>query len=158
MLILLGRSADSPFLCITEVLIMVKELIHDPFLLARKSVPATKDDLGTAQDLLDTLLAHRESCVGMAANMIGVCVRIIVFDNEGTPMVMLNPEILKAEGEYETEEGCLSLLGGPRKTKRFQKIKVRYQTTALQTRMKTFTGWTAQIIQHEVDHCNGILI
>ena len=137
---------------------MVKELIHDPFLLSRKSVPATKDDLDTAQDLLDTLLAHRESCVGMAANMIGVLVRIIVFDNEGKPMLMLNPEILKAEGEYETEEGCLSLLGGPRKTKRFQKIKVRYQTTDLQTRIKTFTGWTAQIIQHEVDHCNGILI
>ena len=139
-------------------MIMVKELIHDPFLLARKSIPATKEDLGTAQDLLDTLLAHRESCVGMAANMIGVCVRIIVFDNEGTPMTMLNPEILKAEGEYETEEGCLSLLGGPRKAKRFQKIKVRWQTPDFQTRIKTFTGWTAQIIQHEVDHCNGILI
>ena len=137
---------------------MVKELIHDPFLLSRKSVPATRDDLDTARDLLDTLMAHRESCVGMAANMIGVLVRIIVFDNEGKPMLMLNPEILKAEGEYETEEGCLSLLGGPRKTKRFQKIKVRYQTTDLQTRIKTFTGWTAQIIQHEVDHCNGILI
>ena len=137
---------------------MVRELIHDPFLLARKSVPATRDDLAVAQDLLDTLLAHRESCVGMAANMIGVCVRIIVFDNEGTPMTMLNPEILKAEGEYDTEEGCLSLLGGPRKTKRFQKIKVRWQTPDFQTRIKTFTGWTAQIIQHEVDHCNGILI
>ena len=137
---------------------MVKELIHDPFLLARKSAPATKADLPVARDLLDTLLAHRESCVGMAANMIGVCVRIIVFDNEGTPMTMLNPEILRAEGEYETEEGCLSLLGGPRKTKRFQKIKVRYQTEAMQTRLKTFTGWTAQIIQHEIDHCDGILI
>ena len=137
---------------------MVRELIHDPFLLARKSTPATKDDLAVAQDLLDTLLAHRESCVGMAANMIGVCVRVIVFDNEGTPMTMLNPEILKAEGEYDTEEGCLSLLGGPRKTKRFQKIKVRWQTPDFQTRIKTFTGWTAQIIQHEVDHCNGILI
>ena len=137
---------------------MVRELIHDPFLLARKSTPATRDDLAVAQDLLDTLLAHRESCVGMAANMIGVCVRVIVFDNEGTPMTMLNPEILKAEGEYETEEGCLSLLGGPRKTKRFQKIKVRWQTPDFQTRIKTFTGWTAQIIQHEVDHCNGILI
>jgi peptide deformylase len=137
---------------------MVRELLHDPFLLARKSTPATKDDLAVAQDLLDTLLAHRESCVGMAANMIGVCVRIIVFDNEGTPMTMLNPEILKTEGEYDTEEGCLSLLGGPRKTKRFQKIKVRWQTPDFQTRIKTFTGWTAQIIQHEVDHCNGILI
>ena len=137
---------------------MVRELIHDPFLLARKSTPATKDDLAVAQDLLDTLLAHRESCVGMAANMIGICVRILVFDNEGTPMTRLTPAILKAEGEYETEEGCLSLLGGPRKTKRFQKIKVRWQTPDFQTRIKTFTGWTAQIIQHEVDHCNGILI
>lgn len=137
---------------------MVQELVHDPFLLARKSVPATKDDLQIARDLLDTLLVHRESCVGMAANMIGKTVRIIVFDCDGTPMTMLNPEILKAEGEYETEEGCLSLLGGPRKTKRFQKIKVRYQTLQLQTRIKTFTGWTAQIIQHEIDHCNGILI
>lgn len=137
---------------------MVRELVHDPILLARKSVPATKDDLETARDLLDTLLAHREGCVGMAANMIGKFVRIIVFDNEGTPMTMLNPEILKAEGEYETEEGCLSLLGGPRKTKRFCKIKVRYQTLEFQTRLKTFTGWTAQIIQHEIDHCNGILI
>ena len=137
---------------------MVRELVHDPLLLARKSVPAGKEDLEIAQDLLDTLHAHREGCVGMAANMIGFQKRIIVFDNEGTPMVMLNPEIIKSEGVYETEEGCLSLLGGPRKTKRFQKIKVRYQNLQLQTRLKTFTGWTAQIIQHEVDHCNGILI
>lgn len=137
---------------------MVRELIHDPIFLARKSAPAVRADLPTARDLLDTLAAHRESCVGMAANMIGVTKRIIVFDNEGTPMVMLNPEIIKASGEYETEEGCLSLLGGPRKTKRYQKIKVRYETTDFQVRLKTFTGWTAQIIQHEVDHCNGILI
>ena len=137
---------------------MVRELMHDPIFLARKSEPAGKEDLAAAQDLLDTLAAHRETCVGMAANMIGVTKRIIVFDNEGTPMVMLNPEILKVSGEYETEEGCLSLLGGPRKTKRYQKIKVRYQTVDLQVRLKTFTGWTAQIIQHEVDHCNGILI
>lgn len=137
---------------------MVKEVIHDPVLLGRKSVPAGEGDLQVARDLLDTLAAHRETCVGMAANMIGVCKRIIVFDNEGSDMVMLNPEIVKQSGEYETEEGCLSLLGGPRKTKRFEKIKVRYQTIELQTRMKTFTGWTAQIIQHEVDHCNGILI
>ena len=137
---------------------MVKELMHDPIFLARQSVPASKEDLQTARDLLDTLAAHRETCVGMAANMIGVCKRIIVFDNEGTPMVMLNPEIIKASGEYETEESCLSLLGGPRKTKRYQKIKVQYQTPELQTRLKTFSGWTAQIIQHEIDHCNGILI
>ena len=137
---------------------MVRELMHDPIFLARKSVDATAEDLNTAGDLLDTLLAHRDSCVGMAANMIGVCKRIIVFDNEGKPMLMFNPEILKASGEYEAEEGCLSLLGGPRKTKRFQKIKVRYQTEQFQTRLKTFEGFTAQIIQHEIDHCNGILI
>jgi len=137
---------------------MIRELVHDPILLARKSSEATKDDLAAAQDLLDTLTAHKDSCVGMAANMIGVTKRIIVFDNEGTYMTMLNPEIIKSEGPYETEEGCLSLLGGPRKTKRFQKIKVRYQTLDFQTRLKTFTGWTAQIIQHEIDHCNGVLI
>ena len=137
---------------------MVKELMHDPIFLARKSEPATKEDLPVAQDLLDTLTAHKEGCVGMAANMIGVTKRIIVFDNEGTYMTMLNPEIIKAEGQYETEEGCLSLLGGPRKTKRYQKIKVRYQNLECQTRLKTFTGWPAQIIQHEIDHCNGILI
>ena len=137
---------------------MVKELIHDPILLAQKSRPATKEDLNIAQDLLDTLSAHKESGVGMAANMIGTAVRIIAFDNAGTYMVMLNPEIVKSSGEYETEESCLSLLGGPRKTKRFQKIKVQYQTLDFQTRLKTYEGWTAQIIQHEVDHCNGILI
>ena len=137
---------------------MVQELIHDPLLLARRSRPAAAGDLPVARDLRDTLLHHRESCVGMAANMIGETVCIIVFFDGSQPTVMLNPEILKAEGEYETEEGCLSLLGGPRKTRRFQKIKVRWQTEQLQTRIKTFTGWSAQIIQHEVDHCNGILI
>ena len=137
---------------------MVRELMHDPIFLARKSEPATKEDLEIARDLLETLAFHKEGCVGMAANMIGVTKRIIAFDNEGTYMVMLNPQILKAEGEYETEEGCLSLLGGPRPTKRFRKIKVQYQTEQMQTRLKTFTGWTAQIIQHEIDHCNGILI
>ena len=137
---------------------MVRELVHDPILLARKSAPATKEDLPIGQDLLDTLHAHREGCVGMAANMIGQWKRIIAFDNAGRPMLMFNPEIIKKSDEYETEEGCLSLLGGPRKTKRYQKIKVRYQTQEFQTRLKTFEGWTAQIIQHEVDHCDGILI
>ena len=137
---------------------MVRELMHDPIFLARKSEKAGGEDLDTVRDLLDTLAHHRETCVGMAANMIGVTKRIIAFDNEGAHMAMLNPEILKAWGEYETEEGCLSLLGGPRKTRRFQKIKVQYQTPELQTRIKTFTGWTAQIIQHEIDHCNGVLI
>ena len=137
---------------------MVRELVHDPILLARKSADATKEDLEIGRDLLDTLLAHREGCVGMAANMIGQLKRIIVFDNGGVPSLMFNPEIIKASGEYEAEEGCLSLLGGPRKTKRYRKIKVQYQTEAFQTRLKTFEGWTAQIIQHEIDHCNGILI
>ena len=137
---------------------MVRELMHDPIFLARKSAPATKDDLEIARDLMDTLAAHRETCVGMAANMIGQAKRIIAVNDEGKLLLMLNPQILKASGEYETEEGCLSLLGGPRKTKRYEKIKVQYQTEAFQTRIKTYTGWTAQIIQHEVDHCNGVLI
>ena len=137
---------------------MVRELMHDPIFLAQKSAPATKEDLDVARDLMDTLLAHKDTCVGMAANMIGVCKRIIVFDNGGVPMVMLNPEIIRQSEPYETQEGCLSLLGGPRKTTRYQKIKVRYQTEKMEVRLKTFEGWTAQIIQHEVDHCNGILI
>ena len=137
---------------------MVKELIHDPIFLAQKSAPATKEDLLTAQDLLDTLAAHKETCVGMAANMIGVCKRIIAFDNGGSYMIMFNPQIVKQSDEYDTEESCLSLLGGPRKTKRWRKIKVQYQTETFQTRLKTFEGWTAQIIQHEIDHCNGVLI
>ena len=137
---------------------MVRELMHDPIFLARKSAPATAADLEIARDLLDTLTYHREGCVGMAANMIGQTKKIICFDCEGSYMTMLNPEILKAEGEYEAEEGCLSLLGGPRKCRRFRKIKVRYQNLQLQTRIRTFTGWTAQIIQHEIDHCNGVLI
>jgi len=137
---------------------MVRQLVHDPILLARKSAPATKEDLPIAQDLLDTLAAHKESCVGMAANMIGVTKRIIAFDNEGTYMLMFNPQILKEAEPYETEESCLSLLGGPRKSLRYKRIKVQYQTSQFQTRIKTFTGWTAQIIQHEIDHCNGVLI
>ena len=136
---------------------MIRPIMKDPLFLGIKSVPATQDDLQVAQDLMDTLAAHREGCVGMAANMIGVRKRIIIFDNDGTDMVMFNPVILKAEGQYETEEGCLSL-SGTRKTKRFQKIKVQYQNAAFQTRIKTFSGWTAQIIQHEIDHCEGILI
>ena len=137
---------------------MIKELIHDPILLARKSGIATKEDLQVAQDLLDTLTAHKDGCVGMAANMIGVHKRIIAFDNDGTYMVMFNPEIIKKSEPYETEEGCLSLLGGPRKCKRYKTIKVQWQTAEFQTRIKTFTGFPAQIIQHEVDHCDGILI
>ena len=141
---------------------MIKELMHDPIFLAGKSEIATKEDLPVAQDLLDTLMAHKETCVGMAANMIGAKKRIIAFlDKSGrAPVytVMLNPEIIKKDGAYDTEEGCLSLLGDPRKCKRYKTIKVQYQTVEMQTRVKTYTGWTAQIIQHEVDHCNGVLI
>lgn len=141
---------------------MIKELMHDPIFLAGKSEVATKEDLPVAQNLLDTLMAHKETCVGMAANMIGVKKRIIAFLDESgrTPVytVMLNPEIIRKDGAYDTEEGCLSLLGDPRKCKRYKTIKVQYQTATMQTRLKTYTGWTAQIIQHEVDHCNGILI
>ena len=141
---------------------MVRELMHDPIFLAGKSEIATKEDLPIAQDLLDTLMAHKETCVGMAANMIGVKKRFIAFLDESgrTPVytVMLNPEIIKKDDAYDTEEGCLSLIGGPRKCKRYKTIKVQYQTVEMQTRVKTYTGWTAQIIQHEVDHCNGVLI
>ena len=135
----------------------IKEIRRDPIFLAQKSVPADKEDLPVAQDLRDTLTAHRDGCVGMAANMIGIAKRIIVFDDQGTDTVMFNPEIIRAAEPYETEEGCLSL-SGVRKTRRFRTIKVRYQNEAFQTRLKTYTGWTAQIIQHEIDHCNGILI
>ena len=141
---------------------MVKELIHDPIFLAGKSELATKEDLQVAQDLLDTLIAHKDSCVGMAANMIGVRKRIIAFLDESgrvpTYTVMLNPEIVKKNGAYDTEESCLSILGGPRPCKRYKSIKVKYQTLEMQTRIKTYTDWTAQIIQHEVDHCDGVLI
>ena len=137
---------------------MIQEVVHDPILLARKSESATPEDLQVAQDLLDTLIANKEACVGMAANMIGVLKRVIVFDNEGTYMTMFNPEIIKMSGLYDTQEGCLSLLGDPRPCKRYQTIKVQWQNEKFQTRIKTFTGWTAQIIQHEIDHCNGILI
>ena len=137
---------------------MVKEIVHDTVLLGIPAEPATKEDLQVARDLLDTLTANKDACVGMAANMIGVNKRIIVFDNEGTYMTMFNPEIIKTSGPYDTQEGCLSLLGGPRPCKRYQTIKVQWQNEQFQTRIKTFTGWPAQIIQHEVDHCNGILI
>lgn len=136
---------------------MVREICRDEAFLSQRAEPATKDDLGTAQDLLDTLLAHKDGCVGMAANMIGVNKRIIVFDNDGAYLVMLNPVIVRQSELYEAEEGCLSL-NGTRKTKRFRSIKVQWQNEMLQTRLKTFTGWTAEIIQHEIDHCEGILI
>ena len=136
---------------------MIREICKDEAFLSQKSEPATADDLGVAQDLLDTLAAHKDGCVGMAANMIGAGKRIIAFDNEGEYMVMFNPVIIKHSGPYEAEEGCLSLTG-TRRTKRFQTIKVQWQNEKFQTRLKTFTGWTAEIIQHEIDHCEGILI
>ena len=136
---------------------MVREIMRDEAFLSQKAEPATLEDLPVAQDLLDTLTAHKDGCVGMAANMIGVCKRIIVFDNEGKYTVMFNPEIIKKSGSYEAEEGCLSLTGS-RKAKRWQSIKVQYQNEQFQIRFKTFTGWTAQIIQHEIDHCEGVLI
>lgn len=136
---------------------MICEICRDEGLLSQKSEPAGADDLDTAQNLLDTLLAHRDGCVGMAANMIGKAKRIIAFEQNGAYMVMLNPVILRRAGPYEAEEGCLSL-DGVRKTKRFETIKVQWQNEKLQTRIKTFTGWTAEIIQHEIDHCDGILI
>lgn len=141
---------------------MIKELMHDPIFLLRKSEVATKEDLQVAHDLLDTLMAHNDGCVGMAANMIGVRKCIIAFLDESgrapTYTVILNPEIIKRDGAYDTAEGCLSLLGGPRPCKRYKSIKVKYQTLEMQTRIKTYIAWTAQIIQHEIDRCNGVLI
>lgn len=136
---------------------MIQEICKDEKFLAQKAEQATPDDIQTATDLLETLEAHKDGCVGMAANMIGVNKRIIAFDNEGTYQVMLNPVLVKQSGPYQAEEGCLSL-SGTRKTRRFQTIKVQWQNEQFQTRRKTFTGWTAEIIQHELDHCEGILI
>ncbi|WP_125115120.1 peptide deformylase [Agathobaculum sp. Marseille-P7918] len=136
---------------------MIREICKDEAFLAQKAEPATPADLAVAADLLETLEYHKAGCVGMAANMIGVNKRIIAFDNEGKYMVMFNPEIVKKSGPYDAEEGCLSL-AGTRPAKRWQSIKVRWQNEKFQERVKTFTGWTAQIIQHEIDHCEGIII
>ncbi len=136
---------------------MLRPIVKDPIFLARRSEPAALSDLPVAQDLRDTLEAHRDGCVGMAANMIGVAKRIIIFDDSGSVTVMFNPEIVKCSGAYDAEEGCLSL-SGTRRAKRYRSIKVRYQNERFQTRIKTYTGFTAQIIQHEIDHLNGVLI
>lgn len=136
---------------------MVREIMKDIAFLSQKAEPATPEDLPVAADLLETLQAHKAGCVGMAANMIGENKRIIAFDNEGEYMIMFNPEIIKKSGLYEAEEGCLSL-SGTRRAKRWKSIKVQYQNGKFQTRYKTFTDWTAQIIQHEIDHCEGVLI
>ena len=136
---------------------MIKPIMTNRMFLLLPSSPATAADAQTAQDLLDTLAAHAHECVGMAANMIGTAKRIIVFDDEGTPRIMFNPEIVSRSGAYEAEEGCLSLPGS-RRTTRYRTIKVRFEDRGFQPREQTFTGFTAQIIQHEIDHCNGILI
>ncbi len=136
---------------------MIRPIVHDPLFLAQKSAPATPADAEIARDLLETLTAHADGCVGMAANMIGELKRIIALEAEDGYLVLYNPVILKKSGPYETEEGCLSL-EGVRKTKRWKTIKVQYDTADGRPRFKTFTGWTAQIIQHEIDHCDGILV
>lgn len=137
---------------------MIKELVHDPMFLGIKSKPADKNDIGVGQDLLDTLIAHRETCVGMAANMIGVTKRVIAFSDNGKYVVMYNPEIVSKSGEFQTEESCLSLLGAPRPAARYKTIKVKYQDDSFAWKTLSYSGFTAQIIQHEIDHCNGILI
>lgn len=136
---------------------MVREIVKDPMLLSQKCADASPEDVQVGLDLLDTLSANKERCVGMAANMIGVCKRIIVFDNDGEYMLMFNPKIVKCSQPYEAEEGCLSL-SGTRKTKRYKNIKVEYQNEEFKKRIKSFSDWTAQIIQHEIDHCNSIVI
>ena len=137
---------------------MVRELIHDEEILSQKSEKATKADKAIAEDLLDTLRFHKEGCVGMAANMIGFLKCIIAFDNDGKYMIMYNPEIVGTSGEYETEEGCLSYMGGPVKVKRYRSIEVKYEDEKFKKCTKIFKGFTAQIIQHEVDHLGGVLI
>ena len=136
---------------------MNRQIVHDPLFLAVKSEPATEADKQVIADLLDTLRANLDRCVGMAANMIGVRKRIIVFCNGPLQMIMINPQITAKSGEYEAEEGCLSL-AGTRNAKRWQKITVNYQDQAFRQRTGTFEGFTAQIIQHEMDHCDGVLI
>ena len=136
---------------------MIRQIVHDPIFLAQPSATATAADLPAAQDLIDTLKANLDRCVGMAANMIGIQKRIIVMIRGPLVIAMLNPEILRFSGEYETEEGCLSL-EGVRKTKRYKSIKVTWQDTQMKTHTENLHGFEAQIVQHEIDHCNGILI
>ena len=136
---------------------MIKTIVRDELFLSRPSEAAVESDASVADDLIDTLAANADGCVGMAANMIGVAKRIIAFDNNGTYTVMFNPEIIASGAPFEAEEGCLSLTG-TRKTKRFKMITVRYQDSDFEWKTQPFVGWTAQIIQHEIDHCNGIII
>lgn len=136
---------------------MIKPVIHDPIFLSRPSAEASVSDLGVADDLMDTLKANKDICVGMAANMIGVLRRIIVFNDNGSFCEMINPEIIAKRGMYETEEGCLSI-PGTRKCTRYKTIKVKWMTRDFKPRIKNFDGYTAEIIQHEIDHCDGIRI
>lgn len=136
---------------------MVRNIVRDVIFLGRKSQPAVRSDLPTAQDLLDTLAAHRQKCVGMAANMIGVKKRIIAVNMGFMNVAMFNPKIVKKSGSYQTEEGCLSLIG-VRPCTRYQEIEVEYQDMNWKKQRQKYTGWIAQIIQHEVDHCNGVVI
>lgn len=140
-----------------EGVYMIKEIVKDTFILSRPSTPATREDLQTAKDLIDTLEAHKDVCAGMAANMIGVNKRIIIFQEDGKFTVMMNPELMKTTGKYHTSEGCLSL-DGTRETDRYESIKVRYYDMDLKVKIKTYKGFTAQVIQHEMDHLGGILI
>ena len=136
---------------------MIRPIMHDPLFLAQKSAPAMEADRPIITDLLDTLRANLDRCVGMAANMIGEKKRIIVFCSGPIQMVLVNPEITARSGEYEAEAGCLSL-AGTRKAKRYQRITVKYQDQTFRWHTGSFVGFTAQIIQHEIDHCNGILV
>lgn len=136
---------------------MNQKIVRDVLFLGGKSLPAGRADAAIAQDLKDTLLANRERCAGLAANMIGQKKRIIAFDCFGVPRVMLNPIILEKKEAYETEEGCLSL-SGVRRTTRYREIEVRYQDEGLNSHTECFSGWLAQVIQHECDHLEGILI
>lgn len=136
---------------------MVREIVHDPVFLQQKSMAATAEDLPAAADLMDTLRANLGQCVGIAANMIGERKRIIAFCNGPLLAVMINPEIVSRSGEYETEESCLSI-GGKRTVKRYRTITVRWQDMKMKTRSGILEGYTAQIVQHQIDHCNGILV
>lgn len=136
---------------------MIRPIMHDENFLSQRSAEATRSDIAVARDLVDTLKANKSRCVGMAANMIGVLKRVIVFENNGKYVVMMNPVITDKTGEYTTQEGCLSLQG-VRTTTRYEKIEVSYQDTMFRAKKSVYEGWSAQIIQHEIDHCNGILI
>ncbi len=136
---------------------MVREICKDEAFLSQKAQNATATDREIEQDLRDTLTAHADECVGMAANMIGINKRVIIFEEQGQYSVLFNPHIVKASGEFTTEEGCLSLTG-KRFAKRYHSIKVAYQDDEMKPHFKTYTGFTAQIVQHELDHCEGVII